>query len=222
MRKKKPVPIEKTKSDKIDQMGSKKPLPVEETSETPPLPVADDAPDSNTLNTIDNDRPVSLSEVLQLKKSGNYEVLEYHIRRGALEMLPTADVERLLRISQEHAFLCDAARRLLAALQPLLDKEAEVSTYLDLDSKLKIDFAKIMEEAAMVMMNPANKSGLPFWNLIVSCFDSTQFKGMSLQPLQSILEHQGFAFKPYQDFANKLGLMPTEKEIQELPQAAGK
>ena len=69
MRKKKPVPIEKTKSDKINQMESKKPLPVEETSETPPLLVTNDTPSSDTLNTIDNDRPVSLSEVLQLKMS---------------------------------------------------------------------------------------------------------------------------------------------------------
>ena len=225
MSKKKPVPNEKTNSVKIDQIESKKPIPVNEVSDipsdTPTLPTAENSELSNsdTMHTIDNDRPVGLAEVLQLKKSGNYEVLEYHIRRGALEMLPTADVERLLRISQEHAFLCDVARRLLAALQPLLEKEKEVSAYLDLDSKLKVDFAKIMEEAAMVMMNPKHKTGLPFWNLIQACFDAKQFKGMSLQPLQSILAHQGFAFKPYQGFAAKLGLMPVETAIPNLTPA---
>jgi len=136
MSKKKPVANEKTISGKIDRNESKKPLPIKENSEssenlesskvsndTPPLPASDAAALPDTTNTIEDDRPVSLSQVMQLKKSGNYEVLEYHMRRGALEMLPTEDVERLLQISQEHAFLCDNARRLLAALKPLLDKE---------------------------------------------------------------------------------------------------
>ncbi len=221
MRKKKPVPNDKTISKQNNQISPKKPLVKETAPETssespPPLYIVPDDKSEEVMSATEVDRPVSLSEVLQWKKSGSYEVLEYHIRRGALEMLPTCDVERLIRLSQEHAFLCDAARRLLVALQPLLDKETEVNAYLDLESRFKIDFGKIMEEAAMLMMNPARKGGMPFWTLLQSCFDSSQFSGMSLQHLQAILMHQGFDFKPYQEFADKLGLLPAEAKVSEL------
>ncbi len=221
MRKKKPVSDDKTISKQNDQISPKKPLvedaAPETSSESPsPLYIIPDDKSEEVKPATEVDRPVSLSEVLQWKKSGKYEVLEYHIRRGALEMLPTDDVERLIRLSQEHAFLCDAARRLLVALQPLLDKETEINSYLDLESKFKVDFGKIMEEAAMLMMSPARKGGMPFWTLLQSCFDSSQFSGMSLQPLQAILMHQGFDFKPYQEFAGKLGLLPEEAKAPEL------
>jgi len=221
MHKKKPVSDDKTIFEQNDQISPKKPLGKEATPEsstdspTPLFVVPNDA--SPKVEAITEDElPVSLSEVLQWKKSGNYEVLEYHIRRGSLEMLPTEDVARLIRLSQEHAFMCDAARRLLAALQPLLDKEKEVSAYLDLESKFKVDFAKIIEEAAMAMMNPMGKGTMPFWTLLQSCFDASQFSGISLQPLQTILAHQGFNFKPYQEFADKLGLFPVEDKQAEL------
>ena len=99
MHEKKPVLNKKTKSKKSDQKGGKKPLQMKEASNvpsvTPPLP---DSACSKINNTTKNERPVSLSEVLQLKKTDNYEVLEYHIRRAALEMLPTEDVENFLKL----------------------------------------------------------------------------------------------------------------------------
>ena len=71
MHEKKPVPNEKTKSEKIDQISTKKPLSKEATlqlkSEATPLPATDAAekPTDNNLS-IENDRPVSLSEVVYI------------------------------------------------------------------------------------------------------------------------------------------------------------
>ena len=148
---------------------------------------------------------ISLERVAELKRKGNYEVLEYHIRRGEIELLPTQVAKQIVTNHGEHQYLMHAVKCLLLGLRPMLERKDEIAAYIDPTSSLKLNMGKFMEEM-MNFFNPMGKNESPLWNLMKGCFDKQAFAGFPTEPVKNIINNQGFDLQPYLDMIKQLGL----------------
>lgn len=197
-----------------------------QSEETPPVAsevIDEDEPMMEIGSLTEEPIELSLERVAQLKSKGNYEVLEYHIRRGEIELLPTKEATQIVTAYGEHQYLMHAVKCFLLALRPMLEKQKEIASYIDPESKIKINAPKIMEELMGVFLTPGRKKPLPIWSLLQNCFDMNAFAGFPTAPVKDIVSNQGFDLQPYLDLAKQLGLFDESKvsNTTEAPKSTG-
>ena len=197
-----------------------------QSEETPPVAselIDEDEPIMEIDSLTEEPIEISLERVAELKRKGNYEVLEYHIRRGEIELQPTQVAKQIVVAHGEHQYLMHAVKCLLLGLRPMLQRKEAIAAYIDPDSKLKLNMAKLLEEALAYMMNPMPWKKVPFFTLLFSCFDMNAFAGFPTAPIKEIVNNQGFDLQPYLDLMKQLGLFKqAQSPVQtETPSQSG-
>ena len=116
-----------------------------------------------------------------------------------------------------------AVKCLLLGLRPMLEQKEAIAKYIDPHSKLKVNMGKLLEEAIAYMMNPMKGKKVPFFTLLLSCFDRNAFAGFPTEPLKDIVNNQGFDLQPYLDLMKQLGLFENSQNPKEteMPKQSG-
>jgi len=158
---------------------------------------------------IEVEETVSIENLLEWKETGNYTLIEYHIRKGNIEMLPKADLIDLVAIQTEHQIMMQSIQLFLEALQPMLDKQAELQPYINLDSPFKINVGKIIGELTM-----AKISKPPIAAIMETAVNKELMQLIPVKKLQAALVENEINFQQFLDFLEMLGLYEmTTKQI---------
>ncbi len=147
---------------------------------------------------------ISLEQLAEWKSEGNYKILEQHIRQGNLELLPKMELLHLLLLQKEHRILIYTLQKLLLGVQPLLQQEKAILQYIDPNSKMKINFGKIMEELLLAQsINPFSKrknKTIPMLDTLQNCIDPNALQEINWQDLSFVFKNNQLEIEKFKEF----------------------
>jgi hypothetical protein len=180
-------------------------------------------PDKNSpskeleITFVDDDQEgtVSLAQLAQWKSKGNYEMLEFHIRKGNIELLPRTDLGNLVALQQEHQLLINTVQKAFESIEPIFEKQEALQAYIDPDSRFKINFGKLIEEVISIQsLNPFSKKEpkpLPIVSILQDTIDTKALQEIDLLSLEQLLFKNQIAIKPFLDFLIALGVVTPDQ-----------